>query len=182
MNMLNTLRDIEVAQSVIGAAIGSVTEHPIDAKYRELNANLSLLDRSSVDFGLIMNFINQTMGSRRIQLQNIWTLRRNPEDTSFVPFHSVDNHHLLWHGTHIAVVAAILKGGLRIMPAVNGGRVGRGIYLADKLEKSASYVRPTRMPDGTMLGVLFLSQAAMGRVSEITRYGVLSEHFCGVSL
>ena len=29
------------------------------------------------------------------------------------------------------------------MPAVNGGRVGRGIYLANELSKSASYVRPT---------------------------------------
>ena len=34
----------------------------------------------------------------------------------------------MWHGTNVAVVVAILKTGLRIMPH-SGGRVGKGIYL-----------------------------------------------------
>lgn len=38
----------------------------------------------------------------------------------------------------MAVVAAILRGGLRIMPH-SGGRVGSGIYFASENEKSASY-------------------------------------------
>lgn len=38
----------------------------------------------------------------------------------------------------MAVVAAILKSGLRIMPH-SGGRVGRGIYFASENEKSAGY-------------------------------------------
>jgi Poly(ADP-ribose) polymerase catalytic domain len=33
------------------------------------------------------------------------------------------NRRLLWHGTNVAVVAAVLKTGLRIMPH-SGGRVG----------------------------------------------------------
>ena len=41
---------------------------------------------------------------------------------------AIDNRKLLWHGTKVAVVAAILKSGLRIMPH-SGGRVGKGIYL-----------------------------------------------------
>lgn len=48
------------------------------------------------------------------------------------------NRRLLWHGTNIAVVAAILKSGLRIMPH-SGGRVGRGIYFASENCKSAGY-------------------------------------------
>ena len=40
----------------------------------------------------------------------------------------------------MAVVAAILKGGLRIMPH-SGGRVGRGIYFASENSKSAGYGR-----------------------------------------
>lgn len=50
----------------------------------------------------------------------------------------LDNRRLLWHGTNVAVVAAILKGGLRIMPH-SGGRVGKGIYFASENAKSASY-------------------------------------------
>ena len=38
----------------------------------------------------------------------------------------------------MAVVAAILKTGLRIMPH-SGGRVGRGIYFASENDKSAGY-------------------------------------------
>ena len=48
------------------------------------------------------------------------------------------NRRLLWHGTKVAVVAAILKTGLRIMPH-SGGRVGRGIYFASENSKSAGY-------------------------------------------
>ena len=38
----------------------------------------------------------------------------------------------------MAVVAAILKSGLRIMPH-SGGRVGSGIYFASENSKSADY-------------------------------------------
>lgn len=48
------------------------------------------------------------------------------------------NRRLLWHGTNVAVVAAILTSGLRIMPH-SGGRVGKGIYFASENSKSASY-------------------------------------------
>ena len=50
----------------------------------------------------------------------------------------IGNRRLLWHGTNVAVVAAILKTGLRIMPH-SGGRVGRGIYFASEHGKSAGY-------------------------------------------
>lgn len=150
----------------------SLTEHPIDAKYRELAADLSILNTASAEFGIIQNFIDKTMGYRKVQLQTVWGVSRHPEDTTFSAFDGTGNHRLLWHGTNMAVVAAILKTGLRIMPAVHGGRVGRGLYFADKLEKSTGYVRPTRLSDGTQLGVLFLVEVAMGNMKEITRYDI----------
>ena len=51
---------------------------------------------------------------------------------------NINERKLLWHGTNVAVVAAILKSGLRIMPH-SGGRVGRGIYFASENSKSAGY-------------------------------------------
>ena len=56
----------------------------------------------------------------------------------FAAHNNITNRRLLWHGTNIAVVAAICKTGLRIMPHA-GGRVGRGIYLASEHEKSYHY-------------------------------------------
>lgn len=63
---------------------------------------------------------------------------REGEDTRFRAHDSLDHRKLLWHGTNVAVVAAILKTGLRIMPH-SGGRVGRGIYFASENAKSAAY-------------------------------------------
>ena len=58
---------------------------------------------------------------------------------------AVGNRKLLWHGTKVAVVAAILKSGLRIMPH-SGGRVGRGIYFASENSKSAGYGEQVTLP------------------------------------
>ena len=51
---------------------------------------------------------------------------------------NIEHRKLLWHGTNVAVIAAILKSGLRIMPH-SGGRVGKGIYFASENSKSACY-------------------------------------------
>merc|ERR1719152_301046 len=45
----------------------------------------------------------------------------------------------------------------------SGGRVGRGIYLADEAGKSGWYCRPSA--EG--IGVMFLAEAELGRVCEI---------------
>lgn len=45
------------------------------------------------------------------------------------------NRKLLWHGTNVAVVAAILTSGLRITPH-SGGRFGKGIYFTSENSKS----------------------------------------------
>ncbi|KAJ3221816.1 Poly [ADP-ribose] polymerase 3 [Clydaea vesicula] len=68
-------------------------------------------------------------------------------DARYNEHDNLGNRKLLWHGTNVAVVAAILKSGLRIMPH-SGGRVGKGIYLANMQEKSL---------------VMFLAEAALGK-------------------
>lgn len=63
----------------------------------------------------------------------------------------------------MAVVAAILNSGFRIMPH-SGGRVGRGIYLASENGKSAAYVGTSKQT-----GIMFLGEAALGREHHISR-------------
>ena len=51
---------------------------------------------------------------------------------------------LLWHGSRIANFVGILSQGLRIAPPeapVSGYLFGKGIYLADMIDKSAAYCR-----------------------------------------
>jgi poly [ADP-ribose] polymerase 2/3/4 len=77
---------------------------------------------------------------------------------------SSSKHRLLWHGAPMGVIASILKSGLRIMPG-SGGRLGKGIYLADMAAKSGFYAKPTK--DG--LCCLFLCEADCGRPFVILR-------------
>lgn len=60
------------------------------------------------------------------------------QEDRFKAHSKLNNRRLLWHGTNVAVVAAILTSGLRIMPH-SGGRVGKGIYFASENSKSAGY-------------------------------------------
>ena len=163
--MLATLANIVIAQDADAslAAKAGGGKHPTDLKYAELNSDLQLLT-DKTQKALIEEYIASTKGYHNIKLDTVWSVRRHPEDISFAK--DISNHKLLWHGTNVAVVAAILKTGLRIMPAVNGGRVGRGIYMANMLEKSASYVRPCEI-GGKRIGMLFLVEAALGKSHEI---------------
>jgi poly [ADP-ribose] polymerase 2/3/4 len=156
--MLSVLGDI-----AIGAAIDPSSS--IDDKYAELNCKLDILPRSSEEFNVIERYISNTKGAglNNYTLDNVWSLSRNPEDKSFAAFKKVDNHRLLWHGTKVAVVAAIMKTGLRIMPAVSGSRVGRGIYMANELMKSAGYAGSANNIHGKQTVVLFLVEAALGK-------------------
>ncbi|ETW05310.1 hypothetical protein H310_04263 [Aphanomyces invadans] len=172
-DMLSTLHDIVVAQDVERAIhVPSVQQaNSIDLKYAELQCQLDLVSPSDPVYSVVTKYIQHSSSGLLLQqhvaLQDIWAVRRHAEDKSFASFAAVPNHRLLWHGTNVAVVAAILKSGLRIMPSA-GGRVGKGIYLADMLAKSRQYVHPTQF-DGTQTGCLFLVETALGDIHEITQ-------------
>eukprot|EP00730_Choanoeca_flexa_P001962 TRINITY_DN10859_c0_g1_i3.p2 TRINITY_DN10859_c0_g1~~TRINITY_DN10859_c0_g1_i3.p2 ORF type:complete len:209 (+),score=62.69 TRINITY_DN10859_c0_g1_i3:1341-1967(+) len=98
---------------------------------------------------------------------DVFTVDRHGEDKRFAAHDAIENRKLLWHGTSVAVVAAILGSGLRIMPH-SGGRVGRGIYLASEQSKSAGYVGTTRVGKKN-IGIMFLVEAALGKEKHINR-------------
>ncbi|CAN0415739.1 unnamed protein product, partial [Ectocarpus fasciculatus] len=77
---------------------------------------------------------NTKPGYGDMDLFNVWTVDREGEGQRFKAHDKMTNRKLLWHGTNVAVVAAIVKSGLRIMPH-SGGRVGKGIYLASENAK-----------------------------------------------
>jgi len=162
--MLNTLADIETAQKLQNKSGGveqkcSLSPHPLDLNYKSLCADLLLMSTSDPDYKHIKTYWEKTSstGYRGMELADIWRLDRHSESERFAKHDKLGNRRLLWHGTNVAVVAAILKSGLRIMPH-SGGRVGKGIYLADQHSKSAGYTCGAR--GGT---VMFLVEAALGK-------------------
>lgn len=168
--MLMVLADIELAQTLksdtekVQDETTETVPHPLDKFYNSLNCNLTILDRDTDTFKIIEKYLNATAGQyRKPKIVNVWEVDRETEAERFQENDHLENRRLLWHGTNIAVVAAILKSGLRIMPH-SGGRVGRGIYFASENGKSAAYVRTSKNT-----GVMFLSEVALGRENTITR-------------
>jgi poly [ADP-ribose] polymerase 2/3/4 len=133
-DLVAMLGDIEIAQTMQKDADNT------DAKYAQLQTELTPLKQSDDVVMKIRKYIQATGGDAS-KLLEVWTCDRHGEGDRFAAHGKLDNRRLLWHGTNIAVVAAILKSGLRIMPtASSGSRVGRGIYLASEHSKSSGCV------------------------------------------
>eukprot|EP00803_Ostreobium_quekettii_P003819 evm.model.scf_1223.2 EVM.evm.TU.scf_1223.2 scf_1223:21871-26792(+) len=169
IELCDVLGDITTAQSLMkskAAKAAQRTRHPADEHYDKLQTDLEVVDSTEADFKLIQKYMQATMG-QRFALGTLWRVDRHGEGQRFDAHKGIGNRKLLWHGTNVAVVAAILKGGLRIMPH-SGGRVGKGIYLASENAKSAQYVRAAPLK-GKNTGIMFLAEAALGKEHHIVK-------------
>ncbi|XP_062923847.1 protein mono-ADP-ribosyltransferase PARP3 [Mobula hypostoma] len=166
-DMLLVLADIELAQSLQAEkeqkqkVEDAEVPNPLDEDYNLLKCQLTHLSRTTNDFKVVKKYVDET-GPNRLKVVNVWRLDREEEAERFKAHNNIEHRRLLWHGTNIAVVAAILKTGLRIMPH-SGGRVGRGIYFASENSKSAAYVGFTSSKEG----IMFLTEVALGNVHYI---------------
>ncbi|XP_060241336.1 protein mono-ADP-ribosyltransferase PARP3-like isoform X2 [Meriones unguiculatus] len=144
-DMLLVLADIELAQTLQAALVeaekAEEEAHPLDRCYQLLRCQLHLLDAGSNEYKVIQTYLEQTSNRDRCPaLQHVWKVNREGERDRFQVHAELCNRKLLWHGTNVAVVAAILTNGLRIMPH-SRGRVGKVICFASENSKSASYGR-----------------------------------------
>ncbi|KAM9133876.1 protein mono-ADP-ribosyltransferase PARP3 isoform 2-T2 [Pangshura tecta] len=172
-DMLLVLADIELAQSLQAHKKEEEEEevkveevpHPLDRDYELLKCELTLVDPALEDYQVIQTYVEKTgVSHRKVKILNIWKVEREGESERFKTHDHLENRRLLWHGTNVAVIAAILKSGLRIMPH-SGGRVGKGLYFASENGKSMGYVRCTSQG----VGIMFLNEVALGKEYRITR-------------
>ncbi|KAG9471474.1 protein mono-ADP-ribosyltransferase PARP3 [Eleutherodactylus coqui] len=171
-DMLLVLADIELAQTLKADKLKQEQEeeltdvpHPLDVDYELLKCQLNLLDAKTDEYKVIDTYVKNTGPTyRKLKILNVWKVDRETEELRLSTHKDIENRRLLWHGTNVAVVAAILKSGLRIMPH-SGGRVGRGIYFASENSKSAGYVGCTSKQQG----IMFLNEVALGKEHHIVR-------------
>lgn len=167
-DMLNVLNDIEIALGMEKKAGKEEEEselepNPADQNYAKLGAALEYVDPKDPIYEVIKTYTENTASQwRPVKLVDVFSVNRNGDDERFATHDKIGERKLLWHGTNVAVVAAILGSGLRIMPH-SGGRVGRGIYLASENGKSVGYVGWSGKT-----GVMFLAEAALGKEHTIT--------------
>lgn len=173
-DMCNVLRDVEKAKDMMNDATASSSENSgsakarakVDVQYDQLNSDMRLLEEGSEEMNMVRRAFAETKGSHRGTLQNAWRVERHGEAARFQQMKkgiAVGNHMLLWHGSHIGSISAILANGLRIMPH-SRGRCGRGIYLATENNKSLDYTHPAV---SQKIGCMFLAEATLGRVHGI---------------
>lgn len=132
-NLINTLTDVTIVQDMmakekeaLAAAVAEI-DHPLDRQYRDLDCDIEHLPVTHEEHIYVKKYFDATQRGD-LKLKNIFRIDRKSEAARYAQHDSLGNRKLLWHGTNIAVVVAILKTGLRIMPH-SGGRVGRGIYV-----------------------------------------------------
>ncbi len=128
--MLAVLGDIEIAQGMFKDIEDKdknkeEVDHPLDVNYRAMNSTLEPVDEDSKEYKMIEKYMKNTMGGRKLEILDVFTVDRKGEQDRFKTHDDIKERKLLWHGTNVAVIMAIMKTGLRIMPH-SGGRVGRG--------------------------------------------------------
>ena len=169
MDMLNVLSDIEMALGMEKktetkkSSSSALPPNPLDQKYKTLKADLEPIGKRSDEYEWIDHYLKQTRLGRKDTIIDAFRLERHGAAKRYAQHDKLSNRRLLWHGTNVAVVAAICGSGLRIMPH-SGGRVGRGIYLASEQNKSSWYVGRAGN-----IGVMFLCEAVLGKENHIQR-------------
>ena len=167
IDMLNVLNDIEIALGMQKSTTKSRTKlqpNPADTNYKKLKSKLEWVDPSNKEWELVNTYMQNTAATYyKLKLVDLFRVDRDGEADAFETHSKIKERKLLWHGTNVAVVAAILGSGLRIMPH-SGGRVGKGIYLASENGKSVYYVGWAGKT-----GIMFLVEAALGKEHTITK-------------
>ncbi|XP_045712647.1 protein mono-ADP-ribosyltransferase PARP3-like isoform X3 [Phyllostomus hastatus] len=113
--------------------------HQLDRYYQLLRCQLQLLDPEAPEYKVIHAYLTQTGSKYRCPaLQHVWKVNREGEGDQFQAHCKLEDLSKRWHGTNVAVVAAILASGLCIVPH-SGGLVGKGTDFASDSSKSEGF-------------------------------------------
>ncbi|OAD52149.1 Poly [ADP-ribose] polymerase [Eufriesea mexicana] len=167
--MLDVLLEMEIGYSLLHTKTDE-TKNPLDVHYKQLNSEVTVLDKESEEYKVIKQYVENTHGKTHTQyeleIEEVFLIKRQGEDSRYKPFKKLPNKKLLWHGSRTTNFAGILSQGLRIAPPeapVTGYMFGKGIYFADMVSKSANYCC-TNSENPT--GLLLLCEVALGNMSE----------------
>lgn len=127
----------------------------IGTQYQMLGCQIDWVDQLDETFARVDAFIRHS--SETYCLDELYAVRLPQEREEFEREQMQRGRVVkrLYHGTRISNYQHILRTGLVIMPqAANGSRLGRGLYFADKPERSRNY---------TDENMLFIADVAVGK-------------------
>ncbi|XP_050445913.1 poly [ADP-ribose] polymerase [Cataglyphis hispanica] len=168
-DMLDALLEMEIAYNLLRDKTDE-KQNPLDNHYKQLKTDIDVLDKTSEEFKMIEKYVQNTHAAThtqyKLEIEEVFVVKRHGEDQRFKPFKKLPNRKLLWHGSRTTNFAGILSQGLRIAPPeapVTGYMFGKGIYFADMVSKSANYCC-THSQNPT--GLLLLCEVALGNMYE----------------
>lgn len=172
IDMLEALRDIELASKLIGSTGGDADEDPLDINYKKLCCDIVPVPHDSDDFRLVKLYLERTHAPTHtewsLELEDVFTVAREGEEQAFLPQkQKLGNRMLLWHGSRTTNYVGILSQGLRIAPPeapVTGYMFGKGVYFADLVSKSAQYCYTSK---NNPIGLMLISEVALGEIYEL---------------
>ncbi|XP_076289314.1 poly [ADP-ribose] polymerase-like [Lasioglossum baleicum] len=167
--MLDALLEMKITYRLLHTE-ETLSENPLDAHYKQLNADIKVLDKKSNEYKLIEQYVQNTHATTHkqydLEIEDVFVVKRSGEDSRYKPFKKLPNRKLLWHGSRTTNYTGILSQGLRTAPSeapVTGYMFGKGIYFADMVSKSANYCY-TNEENST--GLLLLCEVALGNMYE----------------
>ncbi|XP_047097726.1 LOW QUALITY PROTEIN: poly [ADP-ribose] polymerase [Schistocerca piceifrons] len=175
IELLDSLMEIEIAYSMLSNANKTAEEnvHPVDNYYKQLHADIEVLDKSCEEFCLLQKYVENTHAETHrqyeLEILEVFKVKRHEEVKRYAPFKKLPNRKLLWHGSRLTNFAGILSQGLRIAPPeapVTGYMFGKGVYFADMVSKSANYCCTSKT---NPVGLLLLCEVALGNMYERTQ-------------
>jgi poly [ADP-ribose] polymerase len=165
IDMLEALGEIELASRVIDTKGLGCDVHPVDARYAQLKAQLTPIDKGSPLHALLNRYLQNTHASTHntysLVLEQAFEIEREGEAARFTS--AIGNRQLLWHGSRLTNWCGIISQGLRIAPPEapsTGYMFGKGVYFADMSSKSANYCFASRQEPAA---VMLLSEVALGQ-------------------
>ncbi|GFY74230.1 poly polymerase tankyrase [Trichonephila inaurata madagascariensis] len=167
LKLIHNLQHIGLSsQLILGASLKFSEINPKDYVYRSLNCNLNLLDPKSQEAQMILQYIHNTCLSNNVEVQSIYAVHL-PEQFEHFKSLKLSNHMLLWHGTRLSNMLAILARGLQVAPLgvqMNGDLFGKGIYFADMFKKSQNYCVQHY---SSKVKSILLCEVALGDIKEV---------------
>uniref|UniRef100_A0A915HV21 Poly [ADP-ribose] polymerase n=1 Tax=Romanomermis culicivorax TaxID=13658 RepID=A0A915HV21_ROMCU len=170
--MLDNLLEIELAYNILKNDTVDDSVDPIDAHYKKLCADMDVVDKTTSEFQMILQYVQNTHAAThtlyKLEIDQVLIVNRRLESERYKKFASLHNRMLLWHGSRTTNYAGIVSQGLRIAPPeapVTGYMFGKGIYFADMVSKSANYCCTTSRKN---TGYLLLCEVALGDMHELT--------------
>eukprot|EP01105_Mastigella_eilhardi_P011041 TRINITY_DN2544_c0_g1_i2.p1 TRINITY_DN2544_c0_g1~~TRINITY_DN2544_c0_g1_i2.p1 ORF type:complete len:486 (-),score=145.03 TRINITY_DN2544_c0_g1_i2:66-1523(-) len=167
LKMMEAIGDIEIAARLMKEGQSGASRNAVDVKYRKLRAKLEPVEKHTQEYSYIEQYVANTHASAhsnfKLEIETAFRLEREGEKDRFAAYARLPNHRLLWHGSRFTNFIGIITQGLRVAPPeapVTGYFLGKGVYFADMVSKSAEYCHASKENN---TGLLLLCEVALGR-------------------